>query len=212
MLLACNNVGYRYDRKNWLFRNVRLSVQAGEVVGIMGPSGCGKSTLARIIAGFLPALEGEVRLLGQQHNVGAGFHPAQLILQHPEKAVNPRWQLARTLREGGEPDAALLEQLGIQQAWLKSWPNELSAGQLQRICITRGLHADTKLLIADEMTTMLDAITQVQIWQVVLEIVRSRGIGLLAISHDAMLLSRICDRVLPWEELQQYISGRRDES
>ena len=88
-----------------------------------------------------------------------------MIYQHPEKAVNPRWKLKKTVTEAWEPDDALLRELRINKdLWYSRWPNELSGGELQRFCVARVLGPKTEFIIADEMSTMLDAITQAQIW------------------------------------------------
>lgn len=71
----------------------------------------------------------------------------------------------------------------------------LSGGEKQRFCIVRALHPDTRYIIADEMTTMLDAITQAQIWHAFLNICQSRSIGVVVVSHEQSLLHRLCDRV-----------------
>ena len=71
------------------------------------------------------------------------------------------------------------------------WPHEL-----QRIAVARALRPQTRYLIADEMTSMLDAVTQAQIWHVILDFVRRQKVGLLAISHEAAPLGRICDRTI----------------
>ena len=93
----------------------------------------------------------------------------------------------KVLNEGGKPDPELLALLGIEQEWLTRWPNELSGGELQRFCVARALGPDTRFLIADEMTTMLDAITQAQIWQAVLEIAEKREMGIIVVSHEEKL-------------------------
>src|SRR5699024_9199509 len=98
--------------------------------------------------------------------------------------------------EGWEPDKKVLDEFGIQQEWLTRWPNELSGGELQRFCVVRALGPDTRFLIADEMTTMLDAITQAQIWQAVLAIAKEREMGIIVVSHEAKLIERLCDRVI----------------
>ena len=120
----------------------------------------------------------------------------QIIFQHPELALNPRWRIARALSESGETPAELLSSLGIEPGWLTRWPHELSGGELQRIAVARALRPQTRYLIADEMTSMLDAVTQAQIWHVILDFVRRQKVGLLAISHEAALLGRICDRTI----------------
>lgn len=195
MLLEGKNIGFRYGRGSWILKGFNLQLKSGEIVGLSGPSGCGKTTLAKILAGFLSPDEGSVSLDKKPLPKG-GFSPVQLVFQHPEKAVNPRWQMYKTLNEGWPVNKTLLESLGIEESWLKRWPNELSSGELQRFCVARALSPCTKFLIADEITTMLDAITQAQIWKVVLDIAEKNNAGVLVVSHDKHLINRICNRVI----------------
>jgi len=195
MLLDAKNIGFRYDNGPWILKEFNAQLKSGEVVGLSGPSGCGKTSLSRILAGYMSPDEGRVSLDGKPLP-RYGFSPVQLVFQHPEKAINPRWQMYKTLNEGWSPDTELLESLGIEEGWLKRWPNELSGGELQRFCVARALSPDTKFLIADEMTTMLDAITQAQIWKVVLSIAERNNIGVLVVSHEEHLINRICNRVI----------------
>lgn len=198
MFLEARDVSFRYGKGPWILKNVGITMNPGDVVGISGPSGCGKSTLARIIAGYERPLTGQVMLEGEAVQQ-KGFNPVQLICQHPEKAVNPRWRMHKTLAEGWEPDNSLLSSLGIEKTWMTRWPNELSGGELQRFCVARALGPKTRFLVADEITTMLDAITQAQLWAVILDFVKTRRIGLLAISHDRALLSRLCHRIMDFK-------------
>lgn len=195
MLLSARGLGFRYDAGPWLFRTLDLTVEAGEVVGLAGPSGVGKTTLAKILAGYEKALEGTVELQGEPLPA-QGYCPVQLVMQHPEKAVNPRWRLRAILNEGWQPDPDLLSSLGIRREWMDRWPNELSGGELQRVCVARALGPQTKVLIADEMTAMLDAIAQAQIWKAVLRHAKERRLGLLVVSHEQRLIQRLCDRVI----------------
>ena len=94
----------------------------------------------------------------------------------------------------------MIEAMGIKKEWLNRWPSELSGGELQRFCVLRALSPKTKFLIADEMTTMLDVITQAQIWQVVIKYCKDNNIGLIVISHDKDLVDRICHRIINLEE------------
>lgn len=106
------------------------------------------------------------------------------------------------LTESFNPPKELLDYIGIKNEWLNRYPNELSGGELQRFCVIRALSKDTKFLIADEMTTMLDAITQAQIWNVVLDYIKQNNIGLIVISHEKALIQRICDRVVNLEKFK----------
>ncbi|MDR3601286.1 MAG: ATP-binding cassette domain-containing protein [Desulfosporosinus sp.] len=195
MQLEAKNIGFRYHQNPWLFRNFSLTLNSGEILGLKGQSGCGKTTLARILAGYEKTLEGRIEL-GGAPLPKVGYRAVQLVFQHPEKSVNPRWHMRDILQEGWQPDDELLARFGIQQDWLSRWPNELSGGELQRFCVVRALSPETKFLIADEMTAMLDAITQAQIWQAILELAKERDLGILVVSHEKELVKRVCDRVI----------------
>lgn len=200
MQIEAKGIGFRYENRPWLFQGVDFTLQPGEIVGITGPSGCGKTTFCRILAGYAQPVEGTITIGGEplQNN---GYHPVQLIMQHPEKAVNPRWKMRKTLYEGWNPDGELLDIFGIKKEWLERWPNELSGGELQRFCVARALGPNTRFLIADEMTTMLDAITQAQIWHAVLQIAEKRNMGIVVVSHEAKLIERICQRVIQFGKI-----------
>jgi peptide/nickel transport system ATP-binding protein len=121
-----------------------------------------------------------------------------MIFQHPELAVNPHWKTAKSLKEGFLPSRRILTAFGVEDEWLERYPWELSGGQLARICLVRALGPDTRFIIADEITAMLDAVTQARIWNSLLEHVRQNKIGMMVISHDKHLISGICDRTFPY--------------
>ena len=187
--------GYGNDKTRAVLDGVSIHIDAGERVALVGPSGCGKSTLSKILAGFLTPWSGQVLLDGAPLP-RKGFCPVQLIYQHPEKAINPRWKLRKTLTEAWVPDDALLDEMGIAKQWLDRYPTELSGGELQRFCITRAIAPKTRFIIADEMSTMLDVITQAQIWELMLETVRKRALGLLVVTHNLELARRVCTRIV----------------
>lgn len=203
MQLEAKNIGFRYGNGPWLFQGVNLTIEPGEIVGLTGPSGRGKTTFCRILAGFEKPIEGNITVNGSPVAL-KGFHPVQLVFQHPEKAVNPRWKMEKILNEGWKPDQELLTLLGIEQEWLTRWPNELSGGELQRFCVARALGPNTRFLIADEMTTMLDAITQAQIWHAILEIAKKREMGIVVVSHEDKLIQRLCNRVIELKHTNSY--------
>ncbi|MFC3039346.1 ABC transporter ATP-binding protein [Virgibacillus xinjiangensis] len=198
--LEAVGVTYRYDRAHNLFRKLNFTIGSGEVVGLYGPSGSGKTTLAQLLAGYRKPLEGKVMVDGRSVPERGG-HPVQLIWQHPERAVNPRWKLKKVWKEAGIIEPEVMKQLGIRAEWLDRYPSELSGGELQRICVARAFHPSVRYIIADEMTTMLDAWTQSLLWEAVLHHAYQRNIGILAISHDASLLERISTRVIDYESI-----------
>ena len=196
MQLRAENISFRYDRKSpWILKNVDLTLDAGERVALTGPSGYGKSTLSKILAGYLEPTEGQVLLDGKPLPT-RGYSPVQLIYQHPEQAVNPRWKMERTLKECWEPDEQLLRAMGIESEWLKRWPSELSGGELQRFCIARVLGPQTRFLVCDEITTMLDVITQAQIWKLLLERAHERDLGMAVVTHNMALAEKVCSRIV----------------
>ena len=196
MQLRAENISFRYNNKSpWILKNVDLTIKTGERVALTGPSGYGKSTLSKILAGYLEPTEGQVLLDGKPLPT-RGYSPVQLIYQHPEQAVNPRWKMERTLKECWEPDEQLLRAMGIESEWLKRWPSELSGGELQRFCIARVLGPQTRFLVCDEITTMLDVITQAQIWKLLLERAHERDLGMAVVTHTMALAEKVCSRIV----------------
>ena len=86
--------------------------------------------------------------------------------------------------------------MGIEKAWLTRWPSELSGGELQRFCIARALSPQTKILVCDEITTMLDVITQAQVCNVLIDITEERKMGMVVITHNIELANRVCTRIV----------------
>ena len=194
-LLEAKNVSFAYKKGSSVLNGIDFSVREGEIVGLYGPSGRGKSTLAYLLSGRLQPQSGAVLWDGSPLHA-KGYRPVQLVYQHPERAVNPRWQLGKTLAESWNPPKELQDALGIEDAWKKRWPNELSGGELQRFCIARALNPQTRILICDEITTMLDVITQAQVWRAIVAQARDYDMGVVAITHSLALANRICDRIV----------------
>lgn len=200
MRLEAKNVSFRYGNGPWILRDVSFSMEEGERVGLVGPSGYGKSTLVKLLGGYLEPCQGEILLDGKPIKK-KGVCPVQLIYQHPEKAINPRWKMKKVLEESGMYREEVLADLGIEKEWLERYQRELSGGELQRFCVARSLFEGTHFLLADEMSTMLDVITQAQIWNLMLREVEKRKIGLLAVTHNMALAKQVCTRTLNLAEV-----------
>ena len=199
-MLEVQDITFSYQKNgNQILEHVNLSVGPEERLGILAPSGYGKTTLLKIISGYISPDAGRIlvdgELLPQK-----GYCPVQMIFQHPEQAVNPRLRMREVLKEGDGISKELIEGLGIEEAWKNRFLQELSGGELQRVCIARALGKGTKYLLCDEITTMLDFITQGQIWNFLIEETKRRGIGMVIVSHSQPLLDHVCTRQIRLNE------------
>ena len=196
MALEAEHIYFRYDKKQaWILEDCSIKLNRGERVAVFAPSGYGKSTLALLLAGYLRPEKGRI-LLDEKPLPDKGICPVQLIYQHPEKAINPRWRLRQVLEESGKLNEEVLDAFGIEKAWLDRFPRELSGGELQRFCVARALMSGAQYLICDEISTMLDVITQAQIWNVVLKEAEKQNMGILAVTHNRHLAERIAERII----------------
>ena len=200
MNLKAENISFSYNEKRQILKDVSLSVNSNQIIGLIGDSGSGKSTLCKIIAGYISHYSGNVTLEGKEIP-DKDYYPVQLIFQHPEKTMNPKWKMEKVLNEAWTPTQELKDTFGLKDSWLTRWPSELSGGELQRFSILRALNPKTKFIIADEISTMLDAVTQVQIWEALINHAKANNIGILAVSHDPELLEVICDDILYFNEI-----------
>ena len=198
MTLEAHNLTfyYRNRKKNPIIDNFELTIPPGERVGLKGPSGRGKTTLCRLLAGYERPKRGQVLLDGKPVSEYRGACPVQMVWQHPETVVDPLLKLKETMAEAGGIDKRLVEKLHIEREWMERYPSELSGGELQRFCLARALRPETKILLCDEITAMLDLVTQAQIWEFLLEESRRREMGMLVVSHSEALLEKVCTRII----------------
>ncbi|WP_418252880.1 ABC transporter ATP-binding protein [Gordonibacter urolithinfaciens] len=195
-MLEARGITYAYPGgARPLYQGFDLAVAPDERVALCAPSGFGKTTLCRLLAGYERPQAGEI-LVDDAPLPRRGACPVQMIWQHPEAAVDPRMRMGATLAEAGEVPLRLLDDLGIQQRWLTRYPHELSGGELQRFCIARALAANPRYLVADEVSTMLDAVTQAQIWRFLVDETARRGIGVVFVSHSPALTDRVATRAV----------------
>ena len=198
MILEVHNLTfyYRNRKKNPIIDSFELTISPGERVGLKGSSGRGKTTLCRLLAGYERPKRGQVLLDGKPVSEYRGACPVQMVWQHPETVVDPLLKLKETMAEAGGIDKRLVEKLHIEREWMERYPSELSGGELQRFCLARALRPETKILLCDEITAMLDLMTQAQIWEFLLEESRRREMGMLVVSHSEALLEKVCTRII----------------
>ena len=200
-------------------KGVSFAVDKGETVALVGESGSGKSVTALSTVSLLGAsaqVAGSVTYDGQQM-IGANDrmlrkvrgNDISFIFQEPMTSLNPLHTLEKQIRESLElhqgltGDEArtriveLMERVGIRDAEsrLDAYPHQLSGGQRQRVMIAMALANKPDILIADEPTTALDVTIQAQILDLLAELKREEGMGLLFITHDLGIVQRIADRV-----------------
>lgn len=199
-----------------IVHGVDLSIGDGERVGLIGSSGSGKSMIARAMLGLLPVqaeASGSIRLDGTEV-VGAPDRALAdlrgrytgMVFQNPAATLNPVLtvgrQVALPLRlhydlsraERAERVAAMLERVGLPADVASKYPHELSGGQRQRVGIAAALVTSPRLIVADELTTALDSITQRQIVDLLVSLVDDAGASMLFITHDFSVLARATTR------------------
>ncbi|MEC9246113.1 MAG: ABC transporter ATP-binding protein [Pseudomonadota bacterium] len=193
--------------------DVDLTVRRGEILGVVGESGSGKSTVARCIVRLQDPTQGEVVVCGE--NIAAVRGSAllsvrkriQMVFQDPFRSLNPRLTVGESIIEGltnfGVARAQALRRagelmglVGLPADALKRYPHQFSGGQRQRICIARALALEPDVLVADEAVSALDVSVQAQVLELLDDIRRKTGVGVLFITHDLRVAAQICDTIM----------------
>lgn len=196
-VLAAAGLSFSYVGAAPVVADFSLELRSDERVALSAPSGTGKTTLCRLLAGYLAPDAGSVSVDGRPACARRGTpNPVQLIGQHPETMLDPYRRLRSSIERGHEDLGELERAFGVEEGWLRRFPHELSGGQLQRCCIVRALAAAPRFIVADEITTMLDAVSQVQVWSSLLEYCRRKDCGLVFVTHSPALQARIATRVV----------------
>ena len=199
-------------------RGVSLEVAAGSSLGVAGESGSGKSSLAGTVLRLTPKsalVRGQVLLDGEDVLAmsfgrlrALRWAGASIVFQGALHSLNPLHRVGRQIAEPvalHDPSAPrrqvdatvtrLLSEVGLPPRLAAVYPHQLSGGQRQRIMIAMALACEPRLVIADEPTTALDVMVQAQVLDLLVSLVRERGMGLVLISHDLSVLATACDRV-----------------
>ena len=202
-MLEIKNLAKSYDTRT-IFKNMNLTVNDGEVLSIVGPSGIGKTTFLRIVAGLLPANDGEMILNGEALDltgdrtgaqVGVIFQDFNLFPQYTVKEnvmLAPQLAHHETKAEAAENADRLLQDLGLT-AQADQYPFQLSGGQKQRVAIARALAMKPGILAYDEPTSGLDAESTERVIAVIKQL-QAQGVTQLVVTHDLPFAEAVADK------------------
>ncbi|MDO5423303.1 MAG: methionine ABC transporter ATP-binding protein [Eubacteriales bacterium] len=206
-------------------KNVNLSIEAGDIYGIIGMSGAGKSTLVRCMNFLEVPSEGNVYIKGkslrdfsekelrkQREEIGMIFQHFNLLMQKSvlENVCFPLYIQKKGKKEARERAAELLEIVGLQDK-MQAYPSQLSGGQKQRVAIARALASDPKILLCDEATSALDPQTTSSILELLKEINEKFGITIVIITHQMSVVREICSHVAIMKEGEVAETGNVEE-
>lgn len=210
------SVSYRGAAKEQLVAvtDISLSLREAETLAIVGESGSGKSSLVRGLLGLIPMRAGKVVYAGKplegpvQSRAASQRKDLQLVFQDPVSALNPQMRVQTIVAEPllvHEPSMStntrnqrvltILDEMGLDESYLRRFPHQLSGGQAQRVAIARALILKPKILICDEAVAALDGSVRKQVLDLLVEAQRDTGLSIIFISHDLAVVRAVSHRV-----------------
>ena len=211
-VLSIKNLNKTFE-SGFKLKDINFDIKEGEVVSLIGESGSGKTSISKIIVGLLKA-EGQVQINGK----------VQMIFQSPYSSLNPKYKIRDIIAEGviyqkilkkkenlDEYLLSILNEVGLDKEVLNKYPHELSGGMRQRVGIARAVAVKPNLIIADEILTALDALTQIQILELFQKLKENKKISYLFISHDINVVKKISDRLLIIKDGEIIESGAKEK-
>lgn len=216
------HVSFKKENQKTLFgkerqqvvKGVSFGLHQGECLGLIGESGSGKSTLGRVVTGLLKPDSGKVLVNGTplytrhtNEEKEKLKHKISIVFQDYTSSVNPRFKvkgiIGESLRHSGltkeekeKKTHELLDRVGLNSSFSKRYPHELSGGQLQRVCIARAMAIEPEIILFDEAVSSLDAATQTQVMDLLMELKGRYQFSYIFITHDLTTITYLCDRVL----------------
>src|SRR3954465_3408431 len=199
-ILKLSNIGKSFDHKEVL-KKIDLQVNQGDFIAVVGKSGCGKSTLLRIIAGLEQISLGSITVNGQELNgrnkmAKIMFQDGRLL---PWKKVYDNVGLGLKLESQKQQIPIILEQVGLSDR-SQAWPSELSGGQQQRVALARALIHEPQLLLLDEPLGALDALTRIEMHELIENLWREKQLTAILVTHDVEEAVALTNRVILIED------------
>jgi oligopeptide/dipeptide ABC transporter ATP-binding protein len=191
---------------------VSLDINRGETIAVVGESGSGKTTLAMALCGLAPVMSGKVAFHGEDIPKGKrgllqpDRRKISLMFQDPVGSLSPRMTVRKLLAEpyqihgiagayGDDKALALLDMVGLSSDFADRYPHQLSGGQARRVSVARALALEPELLIADEPTAGLDVSIQGEVLNLLTELQKKMGLGILIITHNLNIVRHVADRM-----------------
>ena len=216
VLLELKNLNVSYGSKKNIVKavkNVSLTINEGDIYGLVGESGCGKSTIGKSIVNLLKPNSGSILYNGKDYDSfnksNKEFYQfVQMIFQDPYGSLNPRMKIGEAFvdvmkshnifdskEQRIKKTEDLLNKIGLSKKYINRYPHEFSGGQRQRICIARSLILKPKLIIADEPVSALDVSIQSEILELIKKLNNCDKLTFLFISHDLAVVKNLCNNM-----------------